>query len=161
MAKWQTPIRMAHLNKICLQDWNVDIMTGEISNSRMGKCKANWISADREDIVANYRVEYDLRHNVRDRLPLRGQFSGISKDIFYDCQSMYDIESLGVSAVTHRSFAKIRLLSSNTRIYVDLTGALSPLSKNAKHKAIRYASKGIIQDIIDTACYKAVKAYLG
>lgn len=120
----------------------------------------DWIQIDRINANANYKAEYDTRHKLRDRLPLHGQFSGIAKDIFFDNQPMYEIEAIGISASNYHPIAKIRLASSNTRIYVDLCESLSGLSKNKKRKLLRYANGKNFDNRIDTACYKAVKHYL-
>jgi hypothetical protein len=121
-----------------------------------------WISSDREETNAQYRLEYEIRHKVYERtMPLYGKFSGISKDIFYDSQPVYEIENMGISGITFKPYAELRLNSSNMRLQVDLGEILRPLSKNKKRKAIRHNK--IPQSILNTIevrCYQAVKHYL-
>lgn len=120
----------------------------------------DWVIIERQQTVSDYQYEYSLRHNLKDRLPLAGQFSGIAKDIFYDNQSMYEIEALGVNGINFHPIAKVRIASSQTRLFVDLNDVLKPLSKNKRHKILRYAKNGIVDSILDYAVYKAVKDYL-
>jgi hypothetical protein len=121
--------------------------------------KVIWIQADRAETVAKYQAEYDIRHKVSDRLPLHGRFCGIAKDIYYDAQSVYKIDYFGM---THdfKPFAKVIFNATGNGIFIDLSETLSHLSRNRRHKIIRYACNGKIDDLIDTAIYKAVNGYL-
>jgi hypothetical protein len=126
------------------------------------KLVKNWIEADREETNSQIRLEYEQRHKIYARtFPLYGKFSGISKDIFYDSQPIYELEQMGISGITFKPYAELRLNSSNIRLQVDLGEILRPLSKNKKRKAIRY--KKISESVLNTIevrCYQAVKHYL-
>ena len=120
----------------------------------------DWIASDRRDTIARYQAEYNERHRLRDRLPLRGQFSGIAKDIYYDHQPLFYIENIGINGVTFKPFIKIRICSSNTHIYVDISNTLKSMSKNARRRLIRHACKDKYSEILNPVCINAVKDYL-
>ena len=68
---------------------------------------------------------------------------------------------MGISGLTLKPFAKLRLASSGTRLYVDISDVLKPLSKNARRKAVRYGkSDNALLNDINATCYQAVKHYL-
>jgi hypothetical protein len=121
-----------------------------------------WIDNDRERDRYEWEFEREALHRTSDRqLPLRGQFSGISRDIWHDTQPFFYLEKLGISGLTFKPFAKLRLASSGTRLYVDISDVLKPLSKNAKRKAVRYAkSNNALQNDIYSLCSIAVKRYI-
>ena len=122
----------------------------------------HWIGDDRERERYEWELESKALHKTNDRtLPLHGQFSGVSRDIYHDSQPLFYLERMGISGLTLKPFAKLRLASSGTRLYVDISDALKPLSKNARRKAVRYGkSNNALQNDIASACYKAVKHYL-
>lgn len=101
-----------------------------------------WSMADREEIVATLKYEDGLRHNLNDRLPLRGTFSGIARDIWYDNQPIFRITSIIFDPLEFKSLAKIVLTSDHSILYVDISHILTGLSKCAKRKISRY---GILQ----------------
>ena len=121
-----------------------------------------WINDDRERDRFEWEIERENLHRTSDRtLPLRGQFSAVSRDIWHDSQPLYYLETLGISGLTFKPFAKLRLASSGTRLYVDVSDIFKPLSKNAKRKAIRYGKpNNAIQNEIRHTCVEAVKSYL-
>ena len=89
------------------------------------------------------------------------EFSGISRDIYHDTQPFFFIEKTGISGLTFKPFAKLRLASSGTRLYVDISDVLKPLSKNARRKAVRYAkSDNALRNEIYSLCSTAVKKYI-
>jgi hypothetical protein len=90
----------------------------------------------------------------------RGRWNAISKDIYYSQQPTYVFRGLGVSAVTFKPVAKIRISSSYWYLYIDLPIDKVFKSKNAKRKAIRYNkldSSHIAK--IDSIINKAVTNY--
>lgn len=100
---------------------------------------ADWKEADREQREAEWFAELKAIHSLGERTsPLRGQFSAISKEIWGGSQPLFYIETLGISGVTLKPFAKVRLPSSYMRLYVDLGNALRVLSKSKRRKIIRY-----------------------
>jgi hypothetical protein len=87
--------------------------------------------------------ERRLLHELGERrYPLRGQFSSIAKDIFFESQPLYYIMGLGVNGLTFKPFAKVRISSSFSVLYIDLGDTLNGVSKAKKRKAIRYG-KGL------------------
>lgn len=122
----------------------------------------DWINEDRIERLADYKAETEARHKLNYRtMPLAGTFSGIAQDIYYDNQPQYYLENIGISGLTFKPFAKLRLASSNIRLFVDISALLKPLSKNKKRKAVRYGKASIdFQDRLDITCQKAVNNYL-
>jgi len=96
------------------------------------------------------------------RYPLRGQFNNISRDIFYAKQPQFYLLGLGISGLTFKPFAKIRLSSSYVSLYVDLSDSLRMVSKAKRRKAIRYGKPLPLelQREIGQACKLAVGHYL-
>ncbi len=81
--------------------------------------------------------------------------------MFYDKQPEFFVEAIGVSGLTYKPFAKVRLASSFMRLHVDLKDTLKPVSKNQKRKALRYGKvTADIQGKVNDACWLAVKHYL-
>jgi hypothetical protein len=120
-----------------------------------------WIADDRAQAQAEYKAEYEARHRDYERhTPLHGRFSAIGKDIYYDSQPEFYLEAMGISGITFKPFAKLRLASSYTRLFVDLSEVFQPLSKNKKRKAVRYGRKSRqLNNQIDRACWLAVRHY--
>jgi hypothetical protein len=96
------------------------------------------------------------------RYPLRGQFSAIAKDIFYAEQPSHYVEGLGISGLTFKPFAKVRIASSYMRLFVDLGDTLKDVPKVKRRKAIRYgkALPPEAQRRIEQTVRQAVKHYL-
>ena len=108
----------------------------------------NWIDDDRERDKLEREIESKYLHETNFRImPLRGQFSGISRDIYYDNQPVYYLEAIGVSGITLKPFAKLRLASSGVRLYVDISDVITHVSKNKRRKFKRY-SKPIAKSTI-------------
>ena len=120
-----------------------------------------FVNEDRQARLAIQKVDDIANHRTNDRTyPLHGQFSGVSQDIYFDQQPEYFIESLGVSGLNFKPFARVRLASSPIRLYVNIADMLKPLSKHAKRKAIRHRHiPSKLYDRIDIACYQAVKHF--
>ena len=122
---------------------------------------ADWIADDRAQRQADWQAETKARHSTNERTyPLHGRFSGIGQDIYYDNQPEFYLEGLGISGLTFKPFAKLRLASSYVRLHVDLEDILKPVSKSQKRKAIRYGKIPTdLQDKINDRCWQAVKHY--
>ncbi len=118
----------------------------------------HWVADDREQRQADWQAERKAIHSLGERrLPLRGQFSAIGKDVFYADQPQFYLLGLGISGLTFKPFARVRLASSFMHLHVDLGDSLKGVSKNRKRKAIRY---GRIDKEIDKRCSLAVRDYL-
>lgn len=124
---------------------------------------ADWKADDRQQDTAEWREERKRLHSLAERrYPLRGQFSTIAKDIFFARQPLFYLLGLGVSGLTFKPFARVRLASSYVHLFVDLGDTLKGVSKSRRRKAIRYG-KPLPQDIqreIEQACKLAVTHYL-
>jgi len=122
-----------------------------------------WRSDSRSQKLAEWQAEQKTLHALGERKePLRGRFSAISREIVLTEQPTYYLDSLGISGLTFKPFAKIRISSSYVFLYVDIEKSLQAVSKNKKRKAIRYG-KPLPKDtseLIDYACNKAVRHYL-
>ncbi len=99
----------------------------------------HWQADDRARRQAEREAEYKALHSLGERrYPLKGEFSAIGRDIFFGNQPQYYIEGIGVSGLTLKPFAKVRLASSYMRLHIDLADSLKDTSKNARRKALRY-----------------------
>ena len=124
---------------------------------------ADWQSSDRQQDSVDWQEERKRLHSLGERhYPLRGQFSNIAKDIFYARQPLYYLLGYGISGLTFKPFAKVRLSSSFVNLYVDLGDSLKDMSKNKRRKAIRYGKALPIekQREVELVCRLAVKHYL-
>jgi len=116
-----------------------------------------WISEDKAQRLAEWRAELRQIHSLGERKePLRGRFNTISRDIFFDQQPLYYVLGFGISGLTLKPFAKVRMSSSYVVLYVELD-RLTNVSKSRKRKALRY---GKSSTEIDNTIREAVKDYL-
>jgi len=163
--KWATPVRQAHLVELFYRSRGFCVFGHkqcpvpehhyEIFCDNLIK---DWIADDRAQRQAEWDAERRALHRLSDRrYPLAGQFSAISKDIFFDRQPQYYLEGIGISGLTLKPFAKVRLASSYIRLYIDLGDSLKDMSKNARRKALRY---GRLTDTARQRINKAVRHYL-
>jgi len=142
-------------------------LTGEFYHpeyeARIKLIIADWVADDRAEAQALWRAEQKTIHGLGERsYPLRGEFSAIAKDIFHTHQPQFYLIGLGISGLTFRPFAKVRLASSFVGLHIDLGDALRGVSKNKRRKAIRYgkALPKDIQNSVDSLCRQAVRHYL-
>jgi hypothetical protein len=166
--KWTTPTRQTHLVTLFLRSKGFCVfghpkctIPEHHYEIFIDNLVADWIADDRAQKQAEWKAEFEARHSTNERTyPLHGRFSGIGQDIYYDNQPAYYLEGLGVSGLTFKPFAKLRLASSYVRLHVDLEDILKPVSKSQKRKAIRYGKIPTdLQDKINDRCWQAVKHY--
>ncbi len=122
-----------------------------------------WSNDNRSQTNAKWQRERQALHSFGEqREPIRGRFSGLTREIVLDNQPAYYLEGLGISGLTFKPFAKIRVSSSYMHLFVDIRNVLKPVSKNRKRKALRYGKQlpANVQDGIDLECNKAVRHYL-
>jgi len=99
----------------------------------------DWKAEDREQANLDWKAEQKAMHSLGERrYPIRGRFSSIAKDIFFDKQPLYYLEGLGVDGLKLQPFAKVKIASSYFHLYIDLGDSLKATSKNRRRKAIRY-----------------------
>ena len=168
--KWATPDRKAHLVSLFIRSQGFCVLGHKpclihehhyevFIEGLIGE----WIADDRAQSEAEWRAERELLHSLSERRePIRGRFSAIAKDIFYSRQPQFYLIGLGISGLTLKPFAKIRLASSFVHLYVDLGDSLKGVSKSKKRKAIRHgkALPKATQESVDYICREAVRHYL-
>lgn len=171
LPKWATPDRQNHLIGLFISSKgfcvfghkNCPIPEHHYSEFIEGLI-ADWKASDREQASAEWLAEQVRMHSLGERrYPLRGTFSAIAKDIFFANQPPFYIQGLGVSGLTFKPFAKIRLSSSFALLFVDLGNTFNGLSKARRRKAIRYGRPlpVEVQQDITIICQEAVRHYLG
>lgn len=162
--QWATPVRRAYLAQVALEYINrgdvlVNLETGELYHpefsQRTESLIADWKAIDREKRREEWEVREREMHGVNERRWARGSLW--DKEIYMGERPLYYVDGFGISA-DFQPVAKVRLASSNLRVFIDISQALKPLSKNKRRKALRYGKlSGDVQDCIS----KAVKAGLG
>ncbi len=164
--KWSTPNRKAILISLFLKSGGFCVcgdkdctIPAHHYSEYIETLIEDWKAEDREDWKAERLAMHSLGET---RLPLRGRFSNIARDIFASQQPVFYLEALGISGLTLKPFARVKLASSYMRLYVDLGDSLRGTSKNQKRKAIRYG-KPLPQSIRESVHSKvslAVRDYL-
>ena len=168
--KWVTPDRQAHLVRLfndsggfCVYGHKLCLIPEHYYEVFIDYLIGDWRGDDRSQEQAEWEAERQQLHRVGERhYPLHGQFSAVSKDIFFAEQPLYYIAGLGISGLTFKPFAKIRLSSSFVGLYVELGDTLQGLSKYKRRKAIRYGKPlpYEIEKEIARICRLAVRHYL-
>lgn len=168
--KWATPTRQAHLVNLFLRSRGFCVFCERpcrcperhhydpFSEALIG----DWKADDRAEREAEWKALERAMHGLAERGPIRGQFNAIGRDIFFGQQPQYYLEGVGVSGLTFRPFAKVRLASGYVCLFVDLGDTLRKVSKAKRRKAIRYG-KPLPQAIVEQvneACSRAVRDYL-
>lgn len=122
----------------------------------------DWLADDREARAYIRRLEKQALHRLPERGAIRGTFSAISRDIFYDKQPQYYLEAIGISGLTFKPFAKVRIASSYYRLHIDLTEPFKSLSKNKRRKVVRYghALPVSVSKQVEFICNRAIAHYL-
>ena len=123
----------------------------------------DWKAEDRKQTSLDWKAEQRAFHSLGERkYPIRGRFSNIAKDIFFDKQPLFYLEALGMSGLTLQPFAKVKIASSYFHLYIDLGDSLKATSKNQKRKAIRYGKQlpKLIEERIAEKVRLAVRDYL-
>ena len=123
----------------------------------------DWQASDREQDTADWLEEQKRLHSLAERRqPIRGQFSNIAKDVYFSQQPSYYLLGLGISGLTFKPFARIRLASSYLNLFIDIGDTLKGVSKNKKRKAMRYGKHLPVetQRELDQVCKLAVTHYL-
>jgi len=123
---------------------------------------ADWAANDRADDDALWKAEQKAIHNLAERGPQRGEFNATGRDAFYAEQPLYYFVGLGISGLTFRPFAKVRVASTFMALHVELGDTLKGVSKSKRRKAIRYGKPltRAIQGEIESKCSEAVRHYL-
>ena len=144
--KWSTPNRQAHLVKLFLDSGGFCVFGHRNCSIPQHHYEVyiettidGWKAEDREQAKLDWEAESKAIHSLGERkYPIRGRFSNIAKDIFFDKQPLFYLEALGMSGITLQPFAKVKIASSYFHLYIDLGDSLRSTSKNRRRKAIRY-----------------------
>ncbi len=168
--KWSTPDRQAHLVKLFLDSGGFCVyghkncsFSSHHYSVYIEQVIDYWKAEDRQQARLDWLAERKALHSLGEHsYPLTGRFNFISKDIFFASQPLYYIQGLGISGLTFKPFAKVRLPSSYMRLYVDLGNALRGMSKNKKRKAIRYGKplSESTENAVNRLVGEAVRHYL-
>jgi hypothetical protein len=166
-GKPHLPCNAIHLNKI---RWHCAY--GEYPCSKPHDCHyelyasrliREWVQDDRAQAEEEWQEERKRLHDLGERrTPVRGQFNGIGRDIFHSRQPSYYLEGLGISGLTFKPFAKVKVANSFMRLHVNIGDALKAVSKSQRRKAIRYG-KPLPKDVtgkVNELCSQAVRHYL-
>ena len=167
---WATPDRRTHLIRLFIRSKGFCVF-GHLNCDNpdhyyevfIEGLIADWKADDRAQATAEWQAERRLIHSLAERkYPLRGTFSAISKEIFFADQPQYYLMGMGISGLTFRPFALIRLASSYTALFVDIGDSLKGLTKNRRRKAIRYGKPLPMetQKQVAELCRIAVRHYL-
>lgn len=167
--KWVKPERQAHLVKLFLKSGGFCVFGHKPCpypehhyQVFIDGLVKDWALDDRAQELAAWQRERALLHSLGEKGAIRGHFSAIGREVFYSHQPNYYLEGLGVSGLTFKPFAKIRLASSFFHLYIDLGDRLKGVSKSRRRKAIRYGKPlpKEAQDKVDEACKLAVSHWL-
>lgn len=145
--QWLTPNRKAELVKLLCahlanpEGWKLDIASGEFYNPdylRQVKLKvADWVDDDRY----LWTLERKAIHSLGERQYRAGQFGSVGLEVYHSNQPLYATEYIALSGLTLTPYARVRISSSFMRLYIDLADSLKGVSKNQRHKAIRYGKR--------------------
>jgi hypothetical protein len=145
-----------------IPDWVTTPEVIRLYDLKLAEVIGDWIAEDRQAKAYERKAISRLLHTLSEVGALRGQFNAISRDIYHESQPTYFIECLGISGLTFKPFAKVRIASSYVRLHVDLKAPLANVSKNRKRKYLRYG-KGLpigVQKEVELTCNKAIAHYL-
>ena len=101
LPKWSTPNRQVFLVKLFLDSGGFCIyghtncpIPAHYYEIAIEHIIENWKEDDRE----NWKLEQKAIHSLGERkYPIRGRFSNIAKDIFFDKQPLFYLEALGIA----------------------------------------------------------------
>lgn len=168
--KWATPDRQSYLIRLfvegkgfCVYGHKRCLIPEHHYEAYIEYLIADWQADDRVQRQAEWEAERRQLHLVAERrFPLKGQFSAVSKDIFFADQPLYYLSGMGISCLIFKPFAKIRLSSSFVSLFVDLGDTLRGLSKTKRRKAIRYGVRlpYEVEREVTNICRLAVRHYL-
>ena len=145
-----------------IPDWVTTPEVIRLYGLKLAEVIGDWIAEDRQAKAYERKAISRLLHTLSEVGALRGQFNAISRDIYHESQPTYFIECLGISGLTFKPFAKVRIASSYVRLHVDLKAPLTSVSKNRKRKFIRYG-KGLPPEVakeVELTCNRAIAHYL-
>jgi hypothetical protein len=139
-------------------------LNDSLSLALVNRSMQNKIDDFKSEDVALWHSERRAMHDIGEPAKyFRGRWNAIAKDIYYSNQPTYVFKGLGVSAVSFKPIAKVRISSTYWYLYVDIPveKAFKTVSKNAKRKAIRYnVISPNVSEAIDNLLNKTVSHYI-
>lgn len=138
--------------------WQGESQVEQVQNRKIRE----WANDARSQASIEWKAEQRAIHSLGERsFPLRGRYNNISQDIFHDHQEPFYLEGIGIDALRHIPVAKVRIASTYISLWVDIGDNLKPISKNARHKAIRYGKPlpKTVTEGIHTKISQAVRDY--
>ena len=166
--KWVVPHRQAHLVSVFVRSGGFCVFGHKPCPIEAHHYEAyidglihDWIADDRAAVQADWQAERRRLHSLAERGRQRGEFNATGRDVFYAEQPQYYLKGLGISGLTFKPFAKVRLASSFVHLHVDLGDALKGLGKAKRRKAIRYGKPlpDPVREEVDKVCKEAVGHY--
>ena len=116
-----------------------------------------FIADDRADDAVLWRLERERMHRVPDAIFRQGRFDTVARAEFLANQPACYLQGLSIDPLTFLPTAKVRIPSTFSVLFVDVSDAFKGLSKSARRRAIRRG--GIspqVQDAIIRLAHRAV-----
>ncbi|MDD5093212.1 MAG: hypothetical protein PHV74_02385 [Dehalococcoidia bacterium] len=120
------------------------------------KLISEWQEDDRAERAEQLRLEQEQLHWIPDRTGWKRRFDPITREQFMVDRSPYYPEGFGISTLTFKRVARIRIPSAYTRLHVDLPSR--KLSRN-KRKKLRRAQIKTDGEMVNRLCQSAVDDY--
>jgi len=165
-ARWQNADRRACLAAVSsrllksISGWRMDF-SAQLRHPYLEGLIQEWIADDRAQSEAVWRMEQCAMHALHECGRVRGRFNATDREVFFAKQPEYYLDGIGLDCRTFTPFAKIRLASSPQALHVFLGDSLRGLSRNRRHKVIRYGKPLPPQFyvVVDSAAAQAVRHY--
>ncbi len=167
--KWATPERQAHLVKLfrrnrgfCVFGEPMCLVESHFWEVFSEDCIDYWVADDSREARELWKAEQRALHQDEHTSRLGRQFDSIARERFLQEQGSYYLEREGYDGLSHRRIAMVRVPSSNITLRVNVTSALTPLSKNKRRKIKRHGDTPPVEVAkrIEELCRQAVRAYL-
>lgn len=157
--KWATPERRAYLvelfhrgNGFCVYGHKPCPNPDHHYETYIEMIIGYWKEDDRSERVELLRLEQKILHWMPDQRGWGRRFDPVARERFFENQPPYYLEGIGISGLTFKPIAEVRVPSTYIRLFVDVPK--SKLSKNQRRKAKRYQRMNVEQ-----CCSEAVKDF--
>jgi len=117
-----------------------------------------WKAEDKATAQVLWNRELQLMHQQPDRKGWKRRFDPVSRELFLANRPSYYLEAVGVSGLTFTRVAKVRVPSTNVRLFVDAAKSKQP-SKHQLRKAKRYGITPSETERVYDLCNLAVKDF--
>ena len=159
---WSTPERRAHLVSLFNRSKGFCVFGHRMCQNAehhflnfQEAIIADWKAQDRAEREALLKIERAQIHGEKG--VFGRQFDPVERDVFMANRPDYYLKGLGVSPVTFKKVAKVRVPSTYVHLYVDLSGTkeAGSLSKNKRRKMQRYGQEAPAE--VNQLCRQAVE----